>query len=61
MKRNVANVRLKTKNDRLICPHCRSGNDGRTLGLFWEFGECCWRCVICGYRSFVDFVPARTA
>jgi hypothetical protein len=38
------------------CPHCRTGGDGVLVGLFWDFNERCWRCVICGYRGFEGVV-----
>ncbi len=36
----------------LACPHCRAGDDGQTLGLFWDETEGAWRCMLCGHRTF---------
>ncbi|MBI3611512.1 MAG: hypothetical protein HY204_12535 [Nitrospirae bacterium] len=43
-----------------ICPHCRSGSKGNTLGLLWELREGCWRCVICGYRDYGQPILLRS-
>jgi len=59
MKRKMNGHRESMKNTVTGCPHCRAGKDGTTLALFWEAGERCWCCVICGYRSFAEFVPTR--
>jgi hypothetical protein len=61
MKRKMNGIRETMKNPVAGCPHCRSGKDGMTLGLFWEPGERCWCCVICGYRAFADLMPTRVA
>jgi len=36
------------------CPHCGIGEDGVTLGPYWDFNEECWRCIICGYRAYEE-------
>jgi hypothetical protein len=36
----------------LACPHCRAGADGMTVGLYWDFDDGCWQCIICGYREY---------
>jgi Zn ribbon nucleic-acid-binding protein len=59
MKRKL-NPRGVSGNGYRACPHCRSGSDKGTLGLFWEVQERCWRCVICGYRHFGNPVAARS-
>ncbi len=40
------------KSSLLTCPHCRAGEDGSILGLFWDTSENSWRCLTCGHRSF---------
>jgi len=42
------------------CPHCGAGADGVTVGLFWDFGDHCWRCVTCGFRVYEHAARPRT-
>lgn len=42
------------------CPHCGAGADGVTVGLFWDFGDHCWRCVTCGFRVYGHALQPRT-
>ncbi|MCC6545365.1 MAG: hypothetical protein IT392_12860 [Nitrospirae bacterium] len=44
--------RSKNNGRQLTCPHCGAGADGNTVGLYWDFQEYCWKCVICGYREY---------
>ncbi len=36
----------------LACPHCRAGSDQTVVGLFWDWDEDSWRCLLCGHRTF---------
>lgn len=42
----------KETDHALTCPHCGTGGDEKTVGLYWETDERCWRCVICGFREY---------
>lgn len=44
----------------LACPHCGAGVDGNTLGLYWDFYEHCWRCIICGYRKYKHATQSKS-
>lgn len=43
--------RWKKNGHLLACPHCGAGA-GDTVGIYWDFYEHCWRCIICGYREY---------
>ena len=36
----------------LDCPHCHAGNNGLTVGLYWDINEEAWRCFECGHRIY---------
>ncbi len=44
----------------LACPHCGAGANGMTLGLFWDYYDQCWRCIMCGYREYKHTKRPRT-
>lgn len=48
---DIINCTLKRKGP-LSCPHCRAGEDGNSVGLFWDLNEKAWRCISCGHRSY---------
>jgi rubredoxin len=50
--RKRKNDKWKENGHALTCPHCGAGAGGATLGLFWDFDERCWRCIMCGYRQY---------
>lgn len=50
----------KETDHALVCPHCGAGGDEKTVGLYWESDERCWRCVICGYRGYEHTIRSRT-
>lgn len=50
----------KEKTNPLACPHCGAGEDENTIGLFWDFNEHCWHCVICGHRTYENSPGRRT-
>jgi len=52
MMRKRERVNGKGNGQAPACPHCGAGKDGVTLGLFWDFDEHCWRCIMCGYRGY---------
>jgi hypothetical protein len=39
-------------NDPSPCPHCGAGADIMTVGLYWDFDEDCWHCIICSCRVY---------
>lgn len=51
MRRRTNDI-WKENGHALACPHCGAGEDGVTLGLYWDYDERCWRCIICGYRGY---------
>lgn len=57
-KRNTENG--KETDHALTCPHCGAGEDEKTVGLFWDSDERCWRCVICGYREYEHALRQQT-
>ena len=54
------NFKSKENGRASTCPHCGAGADGITLGLYWDFDEHCWRCVICGYRGYEDVLRPKS-
>ena len=30
-----------------------------TVGLYWEFDEHCWQCIICGYQGYEQVSRSR--
>jgi len=36
--------KLKENGHTQACPYCRAG-------MYWEFQDCCWLCLICGHRE----------
>ena len=50
--RNAVTPIWSENRQALPCPHCGSGADESTVGLYWSNQEHCWQCVICGYRKF---------
>jgi len=34
----------KENGHALACPYCRAG-------MYWDFQDRCWFCIICGYRD----------
>ena len=59
--RRTAILKGKEKRHALACPHCRAGMDEMTVGLFWDFQDHCWQCVICGYRVYEQVLRLRSA
>lgn len=59
--RNGKRNNARERNEELACPHCGAGSDGETLGLFWDFVEHCWRCIMCGYRGYECQRPKTNA
>jgi len=51
MKRTT-NYSWKENGRRPGCPHCGAGADAVTVGLYWNFEDHCWQCIICGYRGY---------
>lgn len=49
----------RENNRALACPHCGTGGDEKTVGLYWDSDERCWRCVICGYRGYEHAIKPR--
>jgi len=41
------------------CPHCGAGGDGVTVGLYWDYDEHFWQCIICGYRGYDGMTGAK--
>lgn len=50
----------KEKTNPLACPHCGAGEDENTVGLFWDFNEHCWHCVICGHRVYEQTLQPKS-
>jgi Zn ribbon nucleic-acid-binding protein len=51
MSPKIEGVTIRKINSK-VCPHCKTGADGKALGLFWEDYDRDWRCIICGYRNY---------
>ncbi len=43
-----------------VCPHCGAGRNEKSVGLYWESDDRCWRCVVCGYRGYEHAIKPRT-
>ena len=56
----TTNDRWKENGHALACPHCRAGLDGVTVGLYWDFYDHCWQCIICGYRAYEQVLRLRS-
>lgn len=61
----MRHTKRKTENGKesghpLTCPHCGTGENEKTVGLYWESDERCWRCVTCGYRRYEHTIRPRT-
>ena len=57
--RRPTNDKWKENGYVLACPHCRTGADGVTVGLFWDFDDHCWLCIICSYREYEKILRQR--
>ena len=57
--RRATNDKWKENGHALACPHCRAGEDGVTVGLYWDFDAHCWRCFTCGYRGYEQVLRQR--
>ena len=50
--RSLANDAREENEQTMRCPHCGTGSDGTTVGMYWSSKDFCWKCVICGYRKY---------
>jgi hypothetical protein len=57
---NKKNGNRGENNHTPACLHCGAGGDEKTVGLYWDTDEHCWRCVICGYRGYEHTIRPRT-
>jgi len=48
----TTNDKWQDNGDPSACPHCGAGADRITVGLYWDFDERCWHCIICGCRAY---------
>ena len=58
--RRATNNGWKENGHALACPHCHAGADGATVGLYWDFDDYCWQCIICGYREYERIAHRRS-
>ncbi len=54
------NGKGKGQANPLACPHCGAGEAENTVGLFWDFNEHCWHCVICGHRVYEQTLQPKS-
>jgi hypothetical protein len=52
----ITNDKWQDNGDPSACPHCGAGEDRITVGLYWDFDESCWHCIICGCRVYEQVV-----
>jgi hypothetical protein len=43
----------KENGHALACPYC-------SAGTYWDFQDCCWLCIICGYREYEQALRLRS-